>query len=275
MTSWPNAFGAVERGQRVDADLGVVAFDFARRGGEVVGRQRRAHVVRGDPERGHFGRIEPDAHGEHLAAENLRVGDAVNGLQARLHDAGQEVGDLRGRHHARIEGQVHQREALARLLDNHRIVGLARQKAAHLIDLGERVGHRPIGIGVEPQVEGDGRHVLLRGRDQRVDAFGAGDRLFDRGRDEALDHVGGGAGVGGRNGDRGVRGLRELADLQLVPRHAADQQDEQADDAGQHRPADEEVGEGVHRLIVTASASRQAAAAPALGRSSPARWPAA
>ncbi len=38
--------GAVERGQRVDADLGVVAFDLAGGGGEVVGGERRADVVR-------------------------------------------------------------------------------------------------------------------------------------------------------------------------------------------------------------------------------------
>ena len=48
----------------------------------------------GHAERGHAGRIEPDAHGEGLPAEDLRVGDAVDGLQARLDDAGQIVGDL-------------------------------------------------------------------------------------------------------------------------------------------------------------------------------------
>ena len=87
--------GAVERGQRVDADLGVVAFDLARGGGEVVGGERGAHVIRRHPKRGHPSGIEPDAHGEGLPAENLRVGDAVDRLQERLHDAGQIVGDLR------------------------------------------------------------------------------------------------------------------------------------------------------------------------------------
>ena len=86
--------GAVERGQRIDADLGVVAFHLAGGGGEVVGGERGAHVVRGHAERRHAGRVEPDAHGEGLAAEDLRVGDAVDRLQARLDDAGQVVGDL-------------------------------------------------------------------------------------------------------------------------------------------------------------------------------------
>ena len=252
--------GAVERGQRVDADLGIVAFDLAGGGGEVVGGERGAHVIGRHAVRGHPRRIEPDAHGEHLTAQDLGIGDAVDRLQARLHDAGQIIGDLRGGHHVRIEREIHEGEALARLLDDDGIVGLARQEAAHLVDLGERVGHRPVGIGVEPEVEGDRRHILLRGRDQGVDALAARDRLLDRRGDEALDHVGGGAGISGRDGDRRVRRLRKLADLQLVPRHAADEQDEQADDRRQHRPADEEVGEGVHLSAITVSASRAAAA---------------
>ena len=252
----PERLGAVERGQRVDADLGVVAFDLAGRGGEVVGGERRSHVVRGHPERRHAGRVEPDAHGEGLAAENLGVGDAVDGLQARLDDAGQIVGDLGRGHHLRVERQVHEREALAGLLDHDRIVGVARQEAAHLIDLGQGVGHRPVGIGVETQIERDRRGVLLRGRDQRVDALGARHRLLDRGRDEALDDVGRGAGVGRGDGDRGVRGLGELPHLKPEGGHSADQQNEQADHGRQHRPADEEIGEGVHRRSVTAGAFR-------------------
>ena len=246
--------GAVEGGQRVDADLGKVAFDLAGGGGEVVGVERGAHVVRRHAERSHAGRIEPDAHGEGLSAQDLRIGDAVDCLQARLHHAGQIVGDLRRGHHVRIERQVHEREALAGLLDDHRIVGVARQEAAHLIDLGERVGHRPVGIGVETQIERNRRDVLLRGRDERVDALGARHRLLDRGGDEALDDIGRGAGVGRGDGDGGVRSRGELPHLQPVARHPADEEDQEADDARQHGPSNEEVGKGVHRRAVTVSA---------------------
>ena len=253
----PERLGAVERGQRVDADLGVVAFDLAGRGGEVVGGERRPHVIRGHAERRHAGRVEPDAHGEGLAAENLGVGDPVHRLQPWLDDAGQIVGDLGRGHHVRVERQIHEREALARLLDHDRIVGVARQKPAHLIDLGQGVGHRPVGIGVETQIERDGRGVLLRGRDKRVNSLGARHRLLDRGRDEALDDVGRSARVGGGDGDRGVRRLRELPHLKPEGGHSADQQNEQRDHARQHRPADEKIGEGVHRRSVTAGAFRQ------------------
>ncbi len=240
--------GVVERGQRVDADLGVVALHLAGGGDEVVGDERVADVVGGDAARRHLDRVEPDAHGEGLAAENLRVGDAVDRLQLRLDDADEIVGDLRRGHHRRIERQVHQRGALPGLLDDDRIVGVLRQHAAHLVDLRQRVGHRPVGIGVEAQVQGDGRDVLLRGRRQRVDAVGARHRLLDRRGDEALDDVGVGAGIGRGDGDRRVRRQWKLADLQLQPGDAADQQDQQADDGRQHRPANEEIGESVHRL---------------------------
>jgi DNA invertase Pin-like site-specific DNA recombinase len=242
----PERLGAIERGQRVDADLGVVAFHLARGGGEVVGGERRPHVVRGHAERRHAGRIEPDAHGEGLAAENLGVGDPVDRLQARLDDASQVVGDLGRGHHLRVERQIHEREALAGLLDHDRIVGVARQEAAHLIDLGQSVRHRPVGIGVETQIERDCRGVLLRGRDQRVDSLGARHRLLDRGGDEALDDVGRGAGVGRGDGDRGVRGLGKLPHLKPVGGHSADQQNEQTNHGRQHRPADEEIGECLH-----------------------------
>ena len=267
------SLGAVERGQSVDADLGVVAFDLACGRGEVVGGERGAHVVRGDAERGHPRRVKPDPHRERLSAEDLRVGDAVHRLQPRLNDACEVVGDLRGGHHVRIERQVHEGEALTGLLDDDRIVGVARQEAAHLVHLREGVGHRPVGIGIEPEVEGDRRHVLLRTRDQRVYAFRARDRLLDRRGYEALDHIGRGAGIGGGDGDGRVRRLGKLSDLQLERRDAADQQDQQADHGRQHRPADEEVGERIHRGAIMVSASRTAPAGKASCRSRPANGP--
>ena len=63
--------GAIEGGQRVDADLSVIAPDLAGRGGEVVGGERRAHGDWRNPEGRHAGRVKPDPHGEGLAAEKI------------------------------------------------------------------------------------------------------------------------------------------------------------------------------------------------------------
>ena len=173
--------------------------------------ERVAHVDGGDAERRHLVRIEPDAHGEGLAAQDLRIGDAVDGLQPGLHHPRQIVGDLRAGHHLAVEGEVHQRGGLAGLLDDDGVLRLARQLALDLLDLRQHVGDRPVGVGVEPQVEGDDAVVLLRGGGERVDALGAGDRLLDGRGDEALDEVGVGARVGRGDGDGGVGDPADIA----------------------------------------------------------------
>ena len=258
--------GAVERGEGVDRSLRVVRFDLAGRRGEIVGRERPADVARGDAARGHLGRVEPDAHGEGLAAENLGFRDAVERLQLRLHHTIEIIGDLRAREHIRIEGHVEEGVALAGLLHDHRILRLARQLALHLLDFRQDVGDRAIGARVQPHVERDGRDVLLGTGDQRVDALGARHGLFERRGDEALDEVGVGARIGRRDGDRGLRQFRILPDLQLEARLRADEQDQQADDGRQNRAADEEVGERAHASGLTASAWGSSAEGPPSGR---------
>ena len=84
--------------------------------------------------------------------------------------------------HLAVEGQVHQRSALASLLDDDRVLGLARQHALDLLDLRQHVGHGPIRIGIEAQIERDDADVLLRGGRERVDALRARHRLLDRRR---------------------------------------------------------------------------------------------
>ena len=56
-----------------------------------------------------------------------------------------------GQDRLRVERQVHEREALPRLLDHDRIVGVARQRPRGLINLGKGVGQS--GIGVETQIK--------------------------------------------------------------------------------------------------------------------------
>ncbi len=240
------SLGRVERGAGVDRHRDQRALHLARGGDEIVGGERVAHVGRCHAQRRHAVRVEPDAHGKGLTAQDLRVGDPVDRLQLGLHDARDVVGDLSRAHPVGVERQIQQREALARLLGDDRVVRLARQHAAHLVDLGQHVGGGAVGIGVEPQIEHHRRGVGLRGRHQRVDALGRGHRLLDRGGDEPLDHVGAGAGIGRGDGDCCLRQLRELADRQVEQRDRAGHQDQKAHHGGEHRAADEDVGEA-HR----------------------------
>ena len=122
----PEGGRIVERGLGVDVDLHEIALHLAGRRGEVIAGQRRPHIEWRDAERGHAVGIEPDAHGKHLPAKDLGIGHAVDGLQLRLHHSVEIVADLRAVHHLGVEGQVHERVALARLLGDDGIVGLAR-----------------------------------------------------------------------------------------------------------------------------------------------------
>ncbi len=143
--------------------MNIIAFDLAGGGCEVVGLQRRADVERRHAECRHAVGIEPDAHGEGLPAENFRVRHAADRLQSRLHHAIEVVADLRGRHHIGIESDVHERKALAGRAGNHRVVRLARQNALDLVDFRQHVRRRPVGIGIELEIEGHGADVLRRG----------------------------------------------------------------------------------------------------------------
>ena len=247
-----------ERGLGVDIRLDEVAFDLPRRRGEIVVGQSLADIERRHPERGHAVGIKPDAHREHLAAEHLGLSHAVDGLQLRLYHALEVVADLGRGHHVRVERQIEQRVALARLLGDDGVVGLARQNALHLGELRQHVGHGAVGIGIQPEVERDRAHILVGRCGERVDAFGARHRLLDRHGDEALNEVGVGAGIGREDRDRRIGQLGILPDGQLESRLRADEQDQQAHHRGKHRPFDKEIGEA---HVLTASASPPGASA--------------
>ena len=48
--------------------------------------------------------------------------------------------------------EVHQREVEAGALDDHRVLGLLGQLAAHLLHLGQHLGQRHVGVGAELHV---------------------------------------------------------------------------------------------------------------------------
>ena len=105
-------------------------------GGEVVvRRQRRAHLRRADVERRHAVGLEPGADGERAPAEDVGALHALDGREARLHDADQVVGDLVLLENVRAEAQVHRGELRVRRLDvDRRDLGLGRQVRADLVD---------------------------------------------------------------------------------------------------------------------------------------------
>ncbi|MCY1541274.1 hypothetical protein D9M68_769540 [compost metagenome] len=76
----------LEVGGGVDAGDHVLALHLAGGGEEVVLAHRLADIAGGDAVGRHAHRVQPQAHGEHLVAEDFRLGHARQGGQLGLDD---------------------------------------------------------------------------------------------------------------------------------------------------------------------------------------------
>jgi hypothetical protein len=91
----------VSRGGEVDGEH--AALGLADGGEEVLGGEGAADLGGAEVERGHALGLEPDAHGEHAAAEDVGFLHAGHGRELRLHDARQVVRDLVGLHRLAVK----------------------------------------------------------------------------------------------------------------------------------------------------------------------------
>ena len=113
----------------------------------------------------------------------------------------------------------------------HRLLRLGRQLVAHRVDLGVDLGQRAVGVVVEPQRRGDGRHA-------RCCWSTRGSRCLAPARSplssgwvmKPATVCGVGAVIRRADGDDGVLGLRILADGQACERAQAEHEDQQAED---------------------------------------------
>ncbi len=192
----------------------------------------------------HAVRLEPDAHRERPATEDIGALNAVDGAQARLHDADEVVADLVLIEVLGREAQIHRGELRVRRLDlDDRRLRLGRQVVAHLRHFRLDLRERRVGVVVELEVHGDGADTLrARGLDV-VDAVGAGDDALERRGDEATHQVGVGADVRGRDRDHRHVAARELAHARGADRLQPRDEDDEVDDDRENRPPDEEVGQ--------------------------------
>ena len=235
-------------GGQVDLDEGPLA--PAQGGQEVVGGQGLAHLGRADVEGGHPIGLEPDAHGKGARAEDVGPLHPLDGGQAGLDDAHQVVGDLVLLQHVGGEAQIGRGKlAVGRLDVDHRHLGLGRQVAAHLVDLGADLGQRLGGVVVELEADLDGGEAQGALGLHVLDAVGGGDGPLQRRGDETAHQFGAGAHVDGGDGDRGVLAARVLADVEGADRLKPGDDDDQVDHQGQHGTADEEIGDFHERQL--------------------------
>ena len=214
-------------------------------GRQVVVRGERCADLRGADVQGrHAVGLQPDAHGEGAGAQDVGALHALDGGEARLDHAEQVVGDLVLLEELRGEAEVGGGElAVGRLDVEDGDLSLGRQVAPDLVHFGADLGERLGCVVVQAQARSNDRAALLALRLDVFDSVGGGDHALERRGDEAPHQIGGGADVGGGDGDGRVLAARVLAHVQRADGLHARDDDQEIDDDREDRPPDEEIGE--------------------------------
>ena len=219
------------RADGAGGDLHVLPAD---RLGHVGGVQRQAaQLVRVDPDpQRPLGRVEGRAADAGDAAD--LVDDVADEEVAQAHLVGLPVGgDQRDDVERRSGGLLHEDALLAHLRRQARLDAL--QPVLHL-----DAGIAGIGAGLEARGDLDDAE-RVGGRFEAQDVGRAIQLILDEARRAGVEILHRGAGIGGRERDRGGGDDRVLGDRQLRNRERAAQQNEQGDDPGEDRPVDEEA----------------------------------
>jgi len=119
-------------------------FDLPRGGLEVVGADRLFDLGGADAMAGHALRVEPQAHGQALAAKGIDLGHACNRGEQGLHHPAQVVAQGCGREGVAGKTDIRHGGGLTGRALDHRVVGLFRQAILDLVDLGD---HLAQGLG--------------------------------------------------------------------------------------------------------------------------------
>ncbi len=156
----PELLDRMQAGVRDQVDGHHLSLGAAERRDEVIRGQGVAHVRGGHAEGRHLHRVEPGPKRELALAEDLGRLHAVHGLQLRLHDPDQIVGDLvRGQDLAR-KPDVHGIDGLADGHGDDRLLRVPRQLVQHGIDPGVDLGQGLVRIIVQAQGRLDGADAL-------------------------------------------------------------------------------------------------------------------
>lgn len=152
------------------------------------------HVGGGQAETGELDRVQPQAHGKDLVAEDLGLSHAWQCRQFGLDYPRQIVGDLWVIQFLAEETDVHQCRGVGGLAAEHRVFRFLGQLVLDLAGLGQQFGIEPVAVGTDTGIDRDDREVLAADRCHVVDALGTGQALLHRLGNVALDGFGVGPG---------------------------------------------------------------------------------
>ena len=212
---------------------------------EVVVLERGDDVVRRQPACGRLVGVDPDTHRVIARTPDVDVAHPLQPEQ-RVADAEHRVvGDILLIQTAVWREQVHHQQQVGRGLPDRQPqrLHLGGQLRHRGLDAVLHQHGRGVEIGAERERDGE-RHVAVAGgRGRHIEhLLDAVDLLLQRLGHLCLQVLRAGAGVGRghRNGRRHDLGI--LRDGQRRVGEAADDQDQDGDDGGEHRSVDEEVG---------------------------------
>src|SRR5262249_15851646 len=232
-------------------------------------RDRLVDVVGGQAIADQLGRIDPDAK---RAFGRIQRGAADAGDTADFaeHVADHEIAetDFLERSGGRAERDDLQHGAGGFLDQDALLDHGARQPRLDALQAVLHLHRSLAGLRARHEVRGDlDLAERVAGRLEVEDAGGAVQLLLDQPRDAVVEVFRRGAGIAGRDRDRGRRDDRVLRDRKQWNRDRSRQTDKQRNDPGKDRPVDEEARHGPYRSIelvcwaavsMVASASAQA-----------------
>ena len=228
----------VQVGARGHAELALLAFDAAGRHLQVLPPHGVFHVLHGQPVRGQLVGVHPNPHRVAPVAAQLHVGHAGNGLQARLDNAVDQVGELQRAHRLAGEGQPDGGCCVGFDFGDDGFIHRRGQAAAHARHAVAHFGGRRVGVFAELEAHRDLAAFGARHAGKDVDAIYPGDGVFQRLGDLRLDDLGRCADQTRVDVDQRLVDARVFAQAQLLERHQPDEHQQQRHHARQHRPAD-------------------------------------
>src|SRR5690606_3012953 len=229
--------------------------ELARRELDVVAPERFLHVVDRELARRHRPPVQPDADGVAALAEDLDLGDAIQGRQAIDHEALDVVGDL-GRPHA-IAGNADadHRIVVVVALRDPRLVDLVRQIAAHARHRVPHVVGRLVDVPARLELDRGPAAAAPAARADRLNAGDARHRALDDLHDVGIDDLRRRPGIGRAHGDHGGVDVGQLAHGQAHQRGQAEHDQQHAEHRGEYRALDAEIGDHALSPSVTEPAS--------------------
>ena len=226
----------VGRGGHVEFTL--AAFDAPRWHFQIGAAQGLFHVLNRQPERGQPIRVQPDAHGKTTFTKHADIGCAGRSLQHRAHDAVGHFGQLQGIVDVGAQRQPDHGKGIGLDLGHHRFINGLGQPTAHPRHLITHFGSGGIRVSLQPETNSDLALLLAADRGDHVHPFNPGQRVFQDVGDLRLHHLTGSTGKPSGDRDIGLIDLGVFTNRQVGERHQSNQDDQQRQDRGKHRPSD-------------------------------------